>query len=191
MSTEARSGAARARCLGRSELAPPALNGLCHVAEAATLIGQLVGHANRGPGLHVPLHEAAGLELLQARGQNFGTQPGSSISQFTKAPRPGRKGSQNQRAPRMTENIGRELKRLALAIDRLGHEMSLATALSKGKLLLERKSIDRRNYGRRFQELGSTVPPASRHPRTSKDEDHGILPCSSAHPQRVRSAPSA
>ncbi len=151
--TTASLGATTSGRLGRRELLAPALNRLGHVPERAALLRELIGNTYGRPRLDMALHEAASLELFQARRQDLRAQASRSITQLTKATRPCLKRSQDERAPRPPQHVCCELERTTPAIDRLGHTRSVTTSLSKRKPLTERKSLDGRNLGPMFRSI--------------------------------------
>jgi len=101
------------------------------MAEAATAIREFVGHPHRRPWLDVTLNEATSFQLLETRRKYLGTQARSGVTQFTKATWPCLQRREYQRAPRTPENIGGELESVTLAVDRFGHQFSLASYFPK------------------------------------------------------------
>jgi hypothetical protein len=93
------------------------LDGFGNVAERATLTRELVRHADGRTGLDLALDDTARFQILEPRGEHFGSKAGRAVSQLTEPARAGLQGSQYHRCPRVAENLDGRLKGTTLTID--------------------------------------------------------------------------
>lgn len=109
------------------ELLAPTLDGLRHLAESASLVRKLVGHAHGGTVRHVSKDEAALFEVFQAGREHLVSWPVSALTKLAEAERTTQEDVQDERIPRAAQHVDGELKGLAPRIDRLGHQLPRIT----------------------------------------------------------------